>query len=117
MCFIRWIAGFVITVAAAVFAVLNRHDVTVFWNPVADDSLTVPVYLVVLGFTALGFFLGAAAVWMNMGRLRSERRKQKKEIKALNRQVASAEAVSLSKPVSSPAHGEANLPVLSVHAE
>lgn len=98
MAIIRWIAGFLITAAAAVFAVINRHDVQIFWNPLGEGLATVPVYLAVLGFMALGFFFGAAAVWMNTGRLRSERRKQKKDIKSLSRQVEAAKKAAAHAP-------------------
>lgn len=114
MAIIRWIFGFIITAAAAVFAVVNRHDIQVFWNPLGEGSVTVPAYLAVLGFMALGFFLGAAAVWMNMGRLRAERRKQKKEIKTLNRQVEAAREVVSRAPESVSAQGGEAYPALPV---
>ncbi|MCB1681741.1 MAG: LapA family protein [Alphaproteobacteria bacterium] len=113
MFIIRWILGFVVTVAAAVFAVLNRHDVTVYWNPLGEGVVILPAYLVALGFMAVGFIVGGAVVWLNMGRLRSERRKQKKEIKLLKKQVDVAKSkatVSSSPPV--PPQAEL-LPVLS----
>ncbi len=114
MAIIRWIFGFLITVAAAVFAVVNRHDIQIFWNPLGEGAVTVPAYLAVLGFMALGFFLGAAAVWMNMGRLRAERRKQKKEIKTLNRQVEAAREVVSRAPESVSAQGGEAYPALPV---
>lgn len=114
MAIIRWIAGFVITAFAAAFAVINRHSIEVFWNPLGGESLNLPVYLCALGFMALGFFFGAAAVWMNMGRLRSERRKQKREIKSLNRRVDAAQETVV-QGSDRPHKGE-NLPVLSVQA-
>ena len=58
MFILRWIIGFVVTVAAAGFAVLNRHNTEIYWNPVGADVLDVPVWLVALGFMAIGFLLG-----------------------------------------------------------
>lgn len=112
MFIIRWILGFTVAITASIFAVLNRQDVTLFWNPIGSDSITVPLYLAVLGFTAIGFVIGGFVVWMNSGRLRSERRQQKKEIKTLKRQAAAAEArvAPLSAPV---APAQEVLPVLS----
>lgn len=117
MFIVRWILGFAVTVAAAVFAVLNRHELAVYWNPLGDDSVTLPVYLVVLGFMAAGFVLGGFVVWLNMGRLRSERRQQKKEIKTLKRQASAAEARTVSAPGAvAVAPAQEVLPVLSARA-
>ena len=113
MFIVRWILGFAVTFTAAVFAVLNRPDLTVYWNPIGADSITLPVYLVALGFMAAGFVVGGFVVWLNMGRLRSERRKQRKELKTLKKKVEVSEARTASAPVSPT---QELLPVLSTRA-
>lgn len=88
MAIIKWIIGFIITVLVTVFAVINRNNVSVSWSPFpADDSISLPLYVVVLCAMALGFMIGAGAVWMNSGSLRREKRRQKREIKILEREV------------------------------
>lgn len=44
------------------FAVMNRQDVLLIWNP-ADAPLELPFYLVAFAFFGGGFLLGAIVVW------------------------------------------------------
>lgn len=88
MIVIRFIFGFVTTVCVGMFAVMNRGDVSITWNPLSDDfSIIFPVYIVVLVSLALGFIFGGCVVWLNAGRLRKERRQQRREIKMLEKEV------------------------------
>ncbi len=88
MIVVRFIVGIVTTICVATFAVMNRGDVSITWNPLSDDfSLILPVYIVILVSLALGFILGGCLVWLNSGRLRKERRQQKREIKLLENEV------------------------------
>ena len=88
MAVLRWFVGFIITVSIAVFAVLNREEVSFFWNPlVSDEAIVIPVYMVALGSMALGFVFGGVIVWFNAANVRRERRKQKKEIKVLEKEL------------------------------
>ncbi|MBI1300949.1 MAG: DUF1049 domain-containing protein [Alphaproteobacteria bacterium] len=82
--FICWIIGFFITICIAIFVVMNRAFVDVYWNPlVIDQFISLPLYVLILGCLAFGFLIGALIVWFNMGGLRQERRRQKKEIRNL----------------------------------
>lgn len=84
--FFRWIVGLVITVVIAVFAVMNRDSVPLQWSPVHDPA-SVPAYIAILGAMAFGFVLGGLVVWMNMSKLRSAKRQQKREIVTLQQEV------------------------------
>lgn len=85
---IRFILGLLTTVCVAMFAVMNRGDVSITWNPLSDDfSVILPVYIVVLVSLALGFVFGGFIVWLNGGRLRKEKRQQRREIKILEKEV------------------------------
>ncbi|MGH1374759.1 MAG: lipopolysaccharide assembly protein LapA domain-containing protein [Alphaproteobacteria bacterium] len=86
MALLRFVFGFLITVVVATAAVLNRGDVTFTWNP-AGDIITLPLYGVTLCAMAVGFILGGVLVWLNMSKLRREKRRQAKEIKLLEREV------------------------------
>lgn len=83
---IRNIIGFTIAIALIAFAVSNRQDTTLIYSPV-HDALTVPLYLITLLFLGLGFVLGAFMVWVNGGSVRKSRRHQKKQIKALEKEL------------------------------
>jgi len=79
---LRWMISLLVTVAAILFAVANRHLVPVNWSPF-DPSITVPVFMPVLVGVAFGFVLGAFMVWLNSSDLRRERRRQKRLIHKL----------------------------------
>ncbi len=87
--FIRWIFGVALAVLVTAFAVFNRQDVEVIWSPM-HESEHLPLYAVGLGMMAVGFFIGGAMVWFNQGSLRSEKRKQKKQIKHLEQELETA---------------------------
>ncbi len=86
MAVLRWIAGFVVTVCVAVFAVFNSAWVSVTWSPL-HDSVMLPLYAVALGALAFGFVFGVCVTWLNMGRLRKEKRLYKRSAKRLEKEV------------------------------
>ena len=90
--FFRWIAGFIIIVLFAGFAAFNRQDVTLYYSPV-HDPLNWPLYVLVLGFAAMGFIIGAMVVWMSDGKLRREKRLQKKQIKTLETELKKTQII------------------------
>ena len=88
MAFLRWFIGFVITVLICVFAVLNREEVTVYVDPLYENiSFSLPIYALVMIAMAFGFLFGGMIVWLNASGVRRERRRQKKEIRALEKEV------------------------------
>ncbi|MGH1456072.1 MAG: LapA family protein [Alphaproteobacteria bacterium] len=86
MAIIRFLVGLVLTVLIAGFAVINRFDVTISWNPVSDPVI-LPFYVVLLGSLLVGFLFGGGLVWLNGSSVRREKRKQKREIKILEKEV------------------------------
>ncbi len=86
MAVIRWIIGLIITICIALIAIMNRHEVTFSWSPV-NDNLTLPLYAIILSSMVVGFIFGGIMVWINSGKIRKERRKQKKEIKLLEKEI------------------------------
>ena len=88
MAVIRFLFGLVITVCIAVFSVLNREVISVTWSPFPDDiAVMLPVYVVVLAAMAFGFVLGGLLVWINAGGARKDKRKQKRDMKILEKEV------------------------------
>lgn len=86
MALIRWIIGFLIAAAAAVFAISNRHQVKIFWNPI-DPPFELPLYLIGLGFMGFGFILGTLMVWLNGASGRRARQHQRRQIKNLEKEL------------------------------
>ncbi len=86
---IRALIGIVVTILIAGFAALNRERVPVTWNPLEFDvTLELPLYAIILACTVFGFVIGGFSVWVNLSGVRKERRRQKKEIKILEKEVA-----------------------------
>lgn len=95
----RWVIATFLTVIIVIFAVLNRGTFDIFWSPLQGDApMVLPVYLVVLGAMALGFMIGALAVWLNYAPLRAEKRRQKREIKGLQKEVGALKEAQFSPP-------------------
>jgi len=95
---IRWIFGFLTALAVMAFAVMNREPVPLSWSPL-HPPLDVPVFAFGLGLMALGFFLGSFITWLNTNSLRREKRRQKKQIKLLEKEL---EAVNENKSGEAP---------------
>jgi uncharacterized integral membrane protein len=91
MIFLRWIAGFIFILCAGIFAVFNRTRVDVVWTPL-EEPLSLPLYAVGLGALTLGFMAGGLCVWVNTGSVRREKRRQKKDIKRLEKALAESTA-------------------------
>lgn len=86
MRFISWLIALFITVSLPVFVVFNNETANVVISPF-HDAYNVPVYLVGIGGIAIGFLTGGIMVWTNGGKIRHQKRKQAKQIKALNKQL------------------------------
>jgi len=86
MAFIRWIFGFIIMLVIAGFAIANRSSALLVWSPI-HPPLELPVFVIGLALMAMGFFLGSFMTWLNMGKVRRERRRQKKTIKLLEKEL------------------------------
>ena len=86
MGFIRAIIGSFIAIVTVGFAVLNRQDVSVIWSPL-HEALSLPLFAICLGIGAFGFLFGALTMWFNGGHIRREKRRQRKEIKSLEKEL------------------------------
>ncbi len=87
MAALRFIIGLIITISIALIAVLNRDIISFTWSPL-HNSIDLPIYALILAPMAIGFIFGGAVVWINSSKLRKEKRKQKKNIKMLEKEVA-----------------------------
>lgn len=109
--FVRWIIGFLIAILFAGFAAMNRQSVTLHISPV-HDPLEWPLFIIILGVAALGFVIGAFTVWLNDGKLRREKRHQKRQIKTLEAELKKAETPSI-RIKSDDTEGMGTLPVIT----
>ena len=94
MSFIRGFIGFILAVALAVFAIFNRHDVVLSVGPVYE-SLDFPLYLIALVFMGTGFVFGGVFVWLGAAPVRRTRRKQRRDIKKLEKELEKLKDVSV----------------------
>ena len=63
----RFLAGlinFLIIVFICAFAVLNRHEASLIWNPFGSP-LEVPLYMLAVSFMIFGFILGTSITWLS----------------------------------------------------
>lgn len=107
MSLIRTIFGFFLAVILTVFAIFNRQRVEVVFSPV-HDSFEVPLYLIALCMLGIGFFVGALAVWLNDGSSRRLKRRQRKTIKTLERELENLKKAE--EPETPPSDFFPNLP-------
>ena len=70
-----------------IFAVANRHAVTVSLDPFGSDapalSARVPLFIVILLCLLIGVIVGGVAAWFNQGRWRRAARRLDAEARAL----------------------------------
>ncbi len=86
MSFLRAIIAIILTLVLAGFAALNTEKIEVVISPVSD-AILIPLYAIALGAVAFGFVSGALMVWINGAPVRKDRRKKKKAIRILEKEV------------------------------
>jgi uncharacterized integral membrane protein len=93
---LRKVAAVIILVPLAVvivaFAVANRQDVTLSFDPFnavrPAAALTVPLFLLVIGLLILGVVIGGVATWLGHGRWRRAARRFEREAGELRSELA-----------------------------
>lgn len=86
---LAWLITLPFIIGTVAFAVYNQDPATFILNPFRPAA-TLPLYVPVLTAVAFGFLFGSVMTWAAMGRLRKERRNQKKKIKTLEKQIETA---------------------------
>ena len=84
---LSWIVTLPVTLVVVVFALANRHEVTLsFWPfPWSTD---LPVFVIVLCCLLVGFLLGAMLLWLSGGPRRRRARQTAERARALAEQLA-----------------------------
>jgi len=101
-------------VALIVFAVANRHLVTVSFDPFnsSDPSfgVTLPLFVVIIAVAILGVVAGGCATWFGQRRWRRAARQHEADARDLRTQLADWRTSAMSKPQAS------NLPAATPEA-
>jgi len=78
-----------------VFAVANRHAVTVSLDPFASRepavALTLPLFALMFVVLIVGVLIGGAATWLRHGRWRGMSRRAEAELRNLRAKIAAVE--------------------------
>lgn len=101
-----------------VFAVANRHDVTVSFDPFnsADPALAVsmPLFVMIIATAILGVVVGSLATWFGQHRWRRAARQHRADAQAARDELTNLKAATLAQtgPQRLPAPFPANPPGL-----
>ena len=82
--------GLPLAVVVVIFALSNRHAVTLTFWPLPGD-VTMPVYLLALIILVLGFVAGGIVSWLSAGRQRRRVREAETKARSLGRELAMIE--------------------------
>ena len=88
---LRWMVGIPIGVCIVVFAVANRHYVTVRFDPL-PFAPEWPLYGIVFAGLVLGFVGGVTVAWLGGHRTRRDARANKRKAAVLERDLARRDA-------------------------
>lgn len=81
-----------------IFAVANRHLVTVSFDPFNSATptvaVTLPLFVVIIAFTMFGVLAGGMATWFRQGRYRRAAREREAEARQARSQLADLRAES-----------------------
>ncbi|WP_298260906.1 LapA family protein [Bradyrhizobium sp.] len=85
-----------LAVIFVIFAVANRHDVTVSFNPFNSQdsalSLTLPLFVVIVAVAILGVVAGGCATWLGQRRWRRAARLYEADAREMRSQLADVRA-------------------------
>ena len=81
-----------LAIVIVAFAVANRHDVTVSFDPFAGNdpaaSLTLPLFVLVILLLIFGVLLGGLATWLGQGKWRGAARRFERELSLLRSKLS-----------------------------
>jgi len=92
---VGWFVLLPLCALLVVFALANRHTVTVGFDPMSPQSplvpgFSVPLYVVIYVMLISGVVLGGLATWFTQGRIRKERRAYRREATHLAEELGAA---------------------------
>jgi uncharacterized integral membrane protein len=97
----RLVAAIILVPLAIVliaFAVANRHEVTVSFDPFAGSepaaSLTLPLFVLIVLLLVVGVLIGGSATWLRHHRWRGTARRFERELQSLRGRLAAFEGTA-----------------------
>src|SRR5579862_9107247 len=104
--FFKWLLAAPFILAFLLFAVANRHLVTVAFDPfsggdIPNFSISAPLFVVLILAMMFGVVLGGAATWIGQGKHRKAARQNRAEA---DRWRAQAQMAQPPAPAPAPAH-------------
>jgi uncharacterized integral membrane protein len=91
-----------LAIVFVVFAVANRHLVTVSFDPFnsADPSIsvTMPLFVVIIAVAILGVMAGGMATWVRQGRWRRAARQHESEARQARTELSDLRASAVTNP-------------------
>ena len=104
--FFRAVVLILLAVVFVVFAVANRHFVTVSFDPFnsSDPALSkdVRLFIVIIAAAAAGVIAGGSATWFGQRRWRRAARRHEADARDLRAQLADWRSSAMSKPQAAP---------------
>lgn len=98
MVILKWIISLLLIIVAVLFSLAHPQEVSFTWSPFHDPA-NVPLYILALGMVGVGLFLGVIATWFSMGQLRKDRRRLRKTVKRLEKELEKANADIFDSPL------------------
>lgn len=87
-----WVGLALVAVVLILFAISNRETVSLGFWLLPGGTIDLPLYLLVLGTLLVGFVVGELVGWSGNWRWRSEARRSRTRIAALERELAAERA-------------------------
>ncbi len=87
-----------LAIIIVVFAVANRQNVTISFDPFGGDmpvaSLTLPLFVLILGLLIVGVVIGGVAAWLGQGKWRGAARRFEREMLVLRGKLSAYEGMA-----------------------
>jgi uncharacterized integral membrane protein len=103
-----------LAIIIVVFAVANRQNVTISFDPFSGDapaaSLSLPFFVLILGLLIAGVIIGGVASWLGQGKWRGAARRFEREMLVLRGKLSAYEGMAGNQS-SAPRAGEPPAPL------
>ncbi len=107
MKFLKWLLITPFAILGLAFAVANRHETTVSFDPfsgndVSNSQITVPLFVLLFATVFFGVIMGGTATWLTQGKNRKAAREAKSEAEKWRNEAdrLRAQAAPVIRPVS-----------------
>ncbi len=96
---IGWFILLPISALLIIFALANRHLITLNFDPISADnpliaSLSIPLFVVIFIMLLFGILLGGIAVWFSQAKKRAQLNRARKNIKTLELELSESKKLA-----------------------